>query len=274
MQRIALLGGSSPLGLDLTTELTRRGLNPVTFSRFKTATTYSYRELDFNSFDCIVNLIGGHKSLMRTSGERDLILEFASNLSQAAARNSVPLLHLSSGILSKPQERVPERSLGYYKRKFALEKLHTDLRAVGAKIVDLRLFSFAGPNFLARSDYFLCGLRKSIVSGVPITISGPEFTRDFSGPGELVDVIQAFLQCDTSGVFDLTSSKPVARSELLESLEESFGLKFVDLASEQEVEEYIGRRGSSFPRTTPRSSLEVAIEEMRSSLMLKNLDGR
>jgi nucleoside-diphosphate-sugar epimerase len=275
--KFALAGGTSPLAKDLADALLLNGHEVQVFSRTsKHPKVLAYPDLKTRSFDAIVNLIGGHTANIGAL-EVSQILALSEHLVDVAKERSTPLIHLSSGSvlgpMNSPASIQTPRFAGnptskYQELKIKMEQLHEGKRNLLA-VSDLRLFSFAGANFLRQSDYFLSKLIKSAVDGNSIKISGLDFLRDFSGPHELASAIESAAISQFSGVANLFSEKPVSRSEILRLFADEFGVNFDYLDSSPTQEIYCASRSKELANFAPRSSLEVITVESKRALALK-----
>jgi nucleoside-diphosphate-sugar epimerase len=274
--KFALAGGTSPLAKDLADALVLNGHEVQVFSRTsKHPNALTYSDLKTCSFDAIVNLIGGHTADIGAL-EVSQILALSEHLVDVAIKRSTPLIHLSSGVvlgpMSSPASIQTPRFAGdftskYQELKIKMERLHEGKRHLLA-VSDLRLFSFAGANFLTRTDYFLSKLIKSAVDGNSFKIAGLDFLRDFSGPQELASAIESAAISQFSGVANLFSEKPASRSEILRFFADEFGVNFDYLASSPSQEFYCAARSGELANFAPRSSLEVITAESKRALAL------
>jgi len=267
--KFALAGGTSPLAKDLTNSLLVSGHEVTIFSRTERGPgSHSYEELDSTSFDVLVNLIGGHSSSLN---ERDAssILSISEALVNVATTRRIPLVHLSSGSVLGPldrpasaeQPRVKNHFTSLYQEvKVRIEELH-DAKRHHVPISDLRLFSFAGKNFLTESDYFLSTLWKAAEDKSTLRIAGRGFLRDFTGPKELAKAIEIAGQSEYSGAVNLHSDQPATRSEILEIFEQRYGLNFDLSQALPDNDVYCASKAPGLPGFSPRGSLEVILSE-------------
>ncbi|MFA6919230.1 MAG: NAD-dependent epimerase/dehydratase family protein [Patescibacteria group bacterium] len=94
-------------------------------------------------------------------------------------------------------------------------------------IVDLRIFSYFS-RFIDLSDgYFITDIMESIKDKKILTISSQDFIRDYLHPQDLYSMI---LKCFNIGKinssFDVNSSKPVTKKEMLDYFSSVYGLEY------------------------------------------------
>lgn len=273
--RIALAGGQSLLGQDLENALRLLGHEPMVFSRNLREGNYPYSELGRSKPDVIVNLAGGHRA-PKNAIYLESLISFSHLLVLKARSLDIPLVHISSGAvfgtLAQPallntQRAKPPFANQYQEGKILIETIH-DLHRAEMRITDLRLFSFVGANFLSHGSYFTSLLYRGVRDGIEVEIQGPDFLRDFTGPLELAQAIEASVIEEFSGIVNLHSESPVSRLEVLrifgDSVRVSDGVDFqVDLSSPQI---YCAEPENLLNGFHPPSSVTIIRREMTSAL--------
>jgi nucleoside-diphosphate-sugar epimerase len=267
--KFALAGGTSPLAKDLADSLLASGHDVEIFSRsVSDPSIHRYEDLERVSFDVLVNLMGGHSSNMN---DRDVssILSISDDLVNCAMNRQVPLIHVSSGSVLGPlnepalpeQPRVSDHfATRYQEVKVRIEQLHDSKRHL-VPIFDLRLFSFAGPNFLRGSDYFLAKLCRATKEKITLRVAGAGFLRDFTGPDELASAIEIASLAKYSGTANLFSDQPASRSEILDLFQEQFGLSFDPQDALPGLDVYCASKKVGLPGFIPRRSIDVISQE-------------
>lgn len=274
--RIILAGGSSPLGRDLAAELSRLGHSCVIMSRYPQPEALPYSSLNRQKPDAILNLIGGHRHILRTSDVENA-LALGKGLLQRAIELSIPLLHLSSGSVLEPNPgplastsplRRPPFQSRYQELKVRFEELH-EAHASGHQIIDLRLFSFVGQNFLNEGKYFLSEAFAAIRDRKVLTCTSDNFVRDYSGASELASAVESAFRHGVHGRVNLHSERATSKFELLEKLGEELGLKFTITAGTfSSTSHYHSAPEPQLLGFDPRSSLEVILQEFRKAKAL------
>lgn len=273
--RIALLGGTSPLGSDLSEFGSRRGHLTTVFSRTPGLDQATYADFDARNFDLVLNLIGGHQGSL-SKDKREAIVDFDTKMLKACDAELVPYVHLSSGAVFGPLAEPATRhtlSAGtgvlsdYGSLKVDLESNHQQEREKGVQVSDLRLFSFAAPIFLREANYFLASALRATKSQNVMEVDATSFLRDFVGPAEVFMALQSILEAGTHGTFNLFSSRPVTKLEILESLSQAFGLQVRQVESDSAKHEvYCAEEDSALRGYAPRSSLAAVLSAFQEAL--------
>lgn len=273
--RLILAGGSSPLGRDLAREFTKQGHSCVVMSRSPKTGAIPYSSLNQEKPDAILNLIGGHRD-NPSAAEVKSALTLGEGLLVRAIELSVPLVHLSSGTAMKPTcgpvashdplRNAPFQS-PYQELKVRLEELH-DAHSTLTQILDLRLFSFVGQNFLTGGKYLLSEAFTAIRENKLLNCSSDDFVRDFSGASEIVSAIESAFRHGVRGKANLYSGRAVSKFEVLEGLRQEFGLNFsITAGNSISQSHYYAASDLQLPGFDPRSSLEVIFQEFRKALV-------
>lgn len=273
--RIGLAGGSSPLGQDVREELIARGAEVVVFSRSLDLGSTSYDRIQSSGLTSLVNMVGGHRIARPDSSHKE-ILHFGTWLADQAVAAKIPLVHISSGSAGQNETsagslqqgfRRSSGNMDYRLAKKSLELYHQQLRLkMNSQIADLRLYSFAGPNFLKSADYLVPHLFRAVRSKTHIYVGGDDFLRCYSGRKEIVDAIVISIFSGFSAVTDIFSSMPLGKFEILESLRRTYDLDFSITHSTNAIEEYRGKPSSDLVGFFPRRSIDVINEAFELAL--------
>jgi hypothetical protein len=109
--------------------------------------------------------------------------------------------------------------------KFYSEVKHrtwTDL-----KIVDIRVFGFAGEYISLDSGFFLADIIRSLIKKETLIVSPVNIVRDYTSAQDLFELIRCvYTQQDLQGVYDIFSKNPIDKISLLEALHAKFGLLY------------------------------------------------
>lgn len=272
--KIGVLGASGLIACELISELVLRGYEVTRFSRTSSTRIgfQSYEHLlESSDLGAIVNLIGGHSK--NSDGiELDQVHSIDALACEWSQELGRPYVFVSSGAvfgnghldpLSGDSPFGPEGNMDSYTLgKYKAENRHSALRDRGVRVSDLRLFSYAGPEFVRAGKYFLSLALKAVTQEEIFYTSGPEFIRDFVGAKELADSICAVLPLQEGIRFNLFSGEPASRKQILELFHQSLGLRFV-WNPESEVELYCSESSDLLPGYTPRKSIDVIADAVR-----------
>lgn len=267
-RKIGVLGASGLIAREVISELVVRGYEVTRFSRTSSTRIgfQSYEHLlESSDLGAIVNLIGGHS---KNSDDIELdqvhsIDALACEWSQAFGR---PYVYISSGAVfgngnpgPVPVDKPFGREKGvdpYTGGKLSAERRHSELREKGARISDVRMFSYAGPTFVQEGNYFLSLALRAAKDNQILYASGSEFVRDYVGARELVSAISNLVQLEEGIKFNLFSEQAATRKQILELFQQRLGLRFV-LNGEDEIEFYCSQVSNLLPNYRPRKSLDV-----------------
>lgn len=109
----------------------------------------------------------------------------------------------------------------YRKSKLNAEDNHSRSKA---KIIDLRIFCYCPKQWSAKSDFFVDQLISHIKSCDVMTIDPRDFKRDFCDYEAVRQALQHLITRVDGGRYDISSSQPISKLELLKSLAIPFGL--------------------------------------------------
>ena len=108
--------------------------------------------------------------------------------------------------------------------KLSSEAKHRSL--VGRSIIDLRLFSFFSRHIDMTSSYLVTEMVRAIREGVEFVTNDVEIVRDYVHTEDLCDLVSRCVQSkDINRPFDVYSSRPCRKSEIIRAFRERFGLK-------------------------------------------------
>ena len=201
-----------------------------------------YQDFRKNSYDAVINCVGvGTFNKLKGNYANYLtVTEEYDNLAVNYLRDCRPdalYISFSSGTvygkLSSPAEENTANSIrpnhitspDYY----AIARLNAETkhRAFSElRIVDLRLFSYFS-RFIDLSDgYFITEILNSILNKKELITDGANITRDYVHPLDLFSMIKICLSTGKiNAAFDIISSKPVEKKEILEYFSQEYGLK-------------------------------------------------
>ncbi len=104
----------------------------------------------------------------------------------------------------------------------AKHRMYRDLR-----IVDLRVFAFYSRFIDVDSGYFMSDVLKALLDGSELETTPADMVRDYISPDDLFDAVRFCIGLeDANRAFDLRSSAPAGKFEILERFKERFGLRW------------------------------------------------
>lgn len=280
---IGLFGSTGLIALELRSELEAMGHKVVNFSRFAHIEKKFHRYDaigDLNGLSAIVNLAGNHSTNFSRLGPDCLshLDRIGCDWSQSTGK---PYLYISSGAvfganLSEPVSAScpysdPKFLDSYAQTKLESERRHSDLRTSGVQVSDLRMFSFAGPLFIKRGNYFLSKLFNAAKRSEEIKLHGRDFSRDFIGSKELSQVVLALAQQKIPPLsFNLFSRQAATKSDILALFQSHLNLRFRwEFSGETEdrrIEYYCANSSTEIGSYQPRKSID-AIKDALSDLL-------
>jgi nucleoside-diphosphate-sugar epimerase len=277
--KVGLLGSTGLIGSELTAELQSLGHEVVRFSRHpeRELGLFGYSSLlGAQELSVVVNLIGGHEKNRDNFGQ-DLKLELDALACEWSRTFNRPYIFISSGAVfgassGKPFNDTTPHALAplgdsYTALKLMQEKRHIELREHEMKVSDLRIFSFAGPLFIRKGNYFLSELAKAALDGRKLEISGPDFVRDYVGARELAQAIFALEAGEKPRALNLYSAKPVSKSQILKFFSDEMGLCYnwtlFGESGEEPLEYYCSETSKEINSYSPRKSIEAIAESVK-----------
>ena len=299
--RVALIGASSRIGQDLV-QYSRQQTLDLSFD------LYNSRETDFlgdrklglspasyrsftpdQEYDLVVNCVGrgSPKQLELEAREFEAASVFFDNLclDYLGVHNSTKYIYLSSGaVYSNFDEgkgatnNRPVNSLfdnPYANTKRLIEARHRELPHLA--IYDIRIFGYISKSLNLNDGSFFSDTVAALVGDYILTTDNQDFFRDYCTVSDFANLLSCIIDSPWKNeAYDLYSQKPVAKFELLRSLEHNFGLRYsLSPASSQITTSPTGQKGNYFSssRTAETlgyapdmTSLESCIEIVRHTL--------
>lgn len=277
--KIGLFGSTGLIGLELKSHLKGLGHEVVPFSRIpnRKIGLVGYETLfGISDLSVIVNLIGGHAKNNPEVGQKYGI-DLDALACEWSKANDRPYIYISSGaifghsfgkiVTSSSPFVMPPIGDSYTASKLLHEKRHSELRRQRVRVSDLRIFSYSGPLFIKKGNYFLSELMKAAHSGHVLEIVGQDFVRDYVGASELAQAILALSTGANPTAFNLFSAEPVRKSQILALFSERMGLSYVWSQSEKSavdaVQHYLSEASQEIEQYNPRTSMETIRESVR-----------
>ncbi len=262
IQSIGILGATGYIGMCLTMYILENNLVPVVyvFSRDKEKFSRMVAELKRKGIesdqvklcsndelyqvyvDVLVNCAGlGAPKDVALHGKKILqITEDMDNLmySYVKIHPRTALINISSGsVYGHHLQNVDNTTqVGFTcnttneKELYRIAKFYSEVKHrtwTGLKIVDIRVFGFAGEYIRLDSGFFLADIITSLLKREILTVSSVNIVRDYTSAYDLFNLIQCiYMQSDVKGVFDIFSKDCIDKITLLEALHTKFGLLY------------------------------------------------
>jgi len=202
-----------------------------------------YKNFIKSSYDVVINCVGvGTLKLRGNYTDYFTVTEEYDNLAIGYLCNSCPdalYISFSSGAVygrefSAPVEENTMNSIrvnhvateDYY----AIVRLNSEAkhRAFnGLRIVDLRVFSYFSRFIDLTDGYFITEVLDCILNKKVLATNNMNIVRDYVHPEDLFSIIRKCMDVGKiNEAFDVTSSKPVEKREILDYFSLEYGLKY------------------------------------------------
>jgi len=113
---------------------------------------------------------------------------------------------------------------------YAISRINAEAKHRSFKefnIVDLRIFSYFSRFIDLTDGYFITELLKSILENRVFLVDNTNFVRDYLHPKDLYSMIQKCMDIGKiNDAFDVMSSQPVEKKEILDYFSSHYGLKY------------------------------------------------
>lgn len=148
-------------------------------------------------------------------------------------------------------------------------------------IVDLRVFSYFSRFIDLTDSYFITELLNSILNKKTFQTSSDSFVRDYLHPEDLYAAIRKCIEIrKINGAFDINSSKPVQKKEMLDYFAKEYELKY-EIAKNLKKTSPTGAKNMYYSKNNnaekigykPRFSSMDAIEEGAKPILLRKIKG-
>ena len=255
MMKIAILGSTGHVGKNLTyyfgkeknyelflfTRDDKNGANiSVECELENNFSIRSYNEFNDSRYDVVINCVGlGDPAKIESSQGK--ILETTEKfdtmtLNYLEKFPDCKLINFSSGAVygEKFDSPVKDSTLPKNPSKdissYAIAKIKSEARhreQNKLNIIDLRLFSFFSRWMDLESRFLISDIISSINQNKTLVTNESDFFRDYIHPKDLFSFLKKCIEKNTiNDAFDLYSKKPIAKFELLESLQDKYGLQY------------------------------------------------
>lgn len=308
--RIAVLGATSQIAMDLITSISGRGdMNLHLFARRPNDVKKwlgdvgilglypvdGYADFGAQDFDAIINFVGaGNPAQISAMGASIFDVTFQYDelaLDYLRKRPECRYIFLSSGaaygsnferpVDSSSKAEVAINSFGP-RDWYALAKLYAECRHRSLSdysIVDVRVFNYFSHTQDITARFLITDILRSIQNNSVLTTSSDVITRDFIHPSDFYQMITGILfSAPANAVVDCYSLSPVDKSSILDAMEKNFGLRYEVIASSAGVNATGGkphyyslnRIAKNFGYQPQLTSLDGILIEANKFLALKN----
>jgi nucleoside-diphosphate-sugar epimerase len=257
--RVAILGATSEIAKDLINSLrVQKRYSLSLFSRrpseleawlrdttpLNIPESYSFTKFSTaTKFDAILNFIGaGNPKLISELGKS--IFELTQTYDQLVLNYLKIYPHcryifISSGSIfgsnfDKPVDSstaLPELNTvltsnqWYQYAKLVAEITHRKLS--DAPITDLRIFNYFSHTQSIASEFLMANIARALVNQSTLEVSPEPIIRDFLHPDDFCKLVTSILEAPPANqAVDCYSKEPISKHQLLENLQNKFGLKF------------------------------------------------
>jgi nucleoside-diphosphate-sugar epimerase len=251
VRKVAIMGASGHIGSSLAAALGQRpGTDLDLYARrpetlvalidtgsCKATTAVRHLDaLDLSGVDILVNALGLGDPLKVAASGVDILpmtLAWEERVRDALARAPQCLyVYLSSGAVygrliegeatASSLIRFPANTIGadnaYGRAKLLAETLHRCW--THPRLIDVRVFGYVSPRIDPKAGYLVSAALKAILSGSVLETSPEDIVRDYVGPQELADLIEAASGYERiNDAVDIYSAAPVGKLDLLTALE-------------------------------------------------------
>ena len=255
MMKIAILGSTGHVGKNLTyyfgkeknyelflfTRDDKNGTNiSVECELENNFSIQSYNEFNDSRYDVVINCVGlGDPAKIESSQGK--ILETTEKfdtmtLNYLEKFPDCKLINFSSGAVYGEEFDSPVKDSTLPKNpskdisSYAIAKIKSEARhrkQNKLNIIDLRLFSFFSRWMDLESRFLISDIISSINQNKTLVTNESDFFRDYIHPKDLFSFLKKCIEKNTiNNAFDLYSKKPIAKFELLESLQDKYGLQY------------------------------------------------
>jgi len=200
----------------------------------------SYNEFNDSRYDVVINCVGlGDPAKIESSQGK--ILETTEKfdtmtLNYLEKFPDCKLINFSSGAVYGEEFDSPVKDSTLPKNpskdisSYAIAKIKSEARhreQNKLNIIDLRLFSFFSRWMDLESRFLISDIISSINQNKTLVTNESDFFRDYIHPKDLFSFLKKCIEKNTiNNAFDLYSKKPIAKFELLESLQDKYGLQY------------------------------------------------
>jgi nucleoside-diphosphate-sugar epimerase len=161
---------------------------------------------------------------------------------------------------------------------YAVAKLHAECRhrsLAHLPIVDIRVFNYFSHTQDMSARFLITDILRAIRDKMTLEISSDYMMRDFIGPGDFHQLVNAILNSPaTNAVVDCYSKAPIDKPTLLAAMKDKFGLSYeiikeiinVNATGDKPHYYSLNTRATDFGYTPSVTSLQGVIQEVERAL--------
>jgi nucleoside-diphosphate-sugar epimerase len=194
------------------------------------------------AYDAVINCIGvgTPEKLRALGGELFALTERYDNavLAHLGRHASTVYVNFSSGAISGTDHREPITQDAEFRIRldaiaasdaYRISKLNAEAKhraCAGHSIIDLRLFNLFSRHIDLDSSYLATDLVNAVRRGTECVTNDVEIVRDFVHPTDLCDLVSRCVRAQGQNrPFDVYSSRPAKKSEIIRAFQERFALQ-------------------------------------------------
>ena len=301
--RIAILGATSQIAKDLVLsfvaqsshELVLYARRPEVVSQWlaRVGLSERYTVADFAAFsaeeyfDAILNFVGvGNPARTAAMGASifDITLKYDEMaLGYVRTHPQCRYLFLSSGAAYGSNFETPADAdtkatidINHLQPQdwYGVAKLHAECRhraLAPLPIVDIRVFNYFSHTQDMEARFLITDIVRAIRDKAVLKISADHMARDYIGPDDFYQLVNAILTSPASNVvMDCYSKAPIHKPTLLAAMQEKFGLQYELVKSDSGVNATgakpcyysVDKRAESFGYVPRNTSLETLFSQM------------
>ena len=301
--RIAFLGATSQIAKDLALSFCEQsGHELVLYARRPEAVSQWLASVDLpkrytvhkfsaftvtENFDAIFNFVGvGNPAHAASMGASifDLTLQFDElALNYLRKHTGCRYIFLSSGAaygsnFNTPVDATSSATIAINHLQpqdwYSVAKLHAECRhrsLADMSIVDIRIFNYFSHTQDMEARFLITDIVRAIRDKTVLKISADHMARDYIGPDDFYQLVNAILTSPAANVaVDCYSKAPIAKATLLAAMQEKFGFQYELVKSDSGVNATgakpyyysVDKRAASFGYVPRNTSLETLFSQM------------
>lgn len=239
--KIAIFGSTSHIASDFINILKKNKYDIDLYSRKISNNSYLYDQFPVKNYDYIFNFIGSsdpYKIKNETKNLFDIWKFYDDLVLRYLYKNTkCKYFFLSSGAVYGSFKTPPNNDIikvninninsvnNYATGKLMLELFHKSHSNLS--IINFRLFNYISEQIDFSQNFFINQIAKSIKNNEKLLCSDKLFYRDYCSINNLYNAFKALKDIDyLNNSFDIYSKSPVSNLDLLNFMQNKFGLKY------------------------------------------------
>jgi nucleoside-diphosphate-sugar epimerase len=253
-----------------------------------------YLAFGTQEFDAILNFVGvGNPAQVNVMGASifDVTLQYDElALNYLRQHPTCSYIFLSSGasygsIFDEPVDSETKAIVSINSLQpqdwYGVAKLHSECRHRSLKhlkIVDIRVFNYFSHTQDIEARFFITDILRAIRDNAVLKISPDNIVRDFIGPDDFYQLVNAILNSPpTNDVIDAYSMLPISKIELLETMKKHFGLSYLmsdqndslNITGSKNHYHSLNKRAEMFGYVPTMTSVETILKEVKKFYQLR-----